>query len=843
MARDEHLLYSDTFRPAALRIYGWTPPTISLGCFQSYARVAELEGDARDLPVVRRATGGGAILHDREITYCLVVDDSIAIAHEAPAALYRFVHEVWCDVITADGLAAEMTPDHFPFPSPRSGPFFCFEKPGRTDLIVGDQKLLGSAQRRIPAASCSTVRCCWAAAMPCIPAWIWASRRRTACNAGSTRLSNGSPPLSTPRPSRAAGRRSKPTTSPSAGRNTHPTSGPAGGEFVAGALLPFQAQVHRAYNPRIMYEVYSGTRAGRPTVLLILLAVALAGALCLAWTQVSAGRRLGDPVRIENTPLTVRPPAGWVQDRDDPEVFKKPVRKQAWGQEIWVVERELRFHYQRWESFQPIGELLQQTAYRDVAAAYAPQPGKIGQLQGVQVRLQRVRPLGRRVESFESINRLVSTARGEEISVEYTPLSELTAGDMALFDEVCAAVQIEGVEFGVSPEELLARAGLELTLDPRWTVLPPDYPQVAGLCIQDNLVGDAHWAVEIYRTVLLPGRSAETLVQSFVDNELPAGLPLPAPTVTRRPDGVGVTTLEIPRFARQGLPVASYCVITASPAEAAVVLAFSSDTSSEPAGEVVQNIANGLTFKAAYPGRGLDTPIENGRRLARLLREDGPAAWWGLGVPDTYYLGEVRSQPQLIVTDVEALAGDPRWGYAGTDAIIRPARGEDARYAWKLDGRDGAYEYRVQRGMDRHGRPQSETLLESRAANAPIIIRPHANSDQAAARVKVGDNFVPPPLEILAQGWVAQQQGDERWLLEMSRMHGASTLVEILTPLEPDGEGRPRVLAQDDHWPHGTLLTFDGKLALMTQVGRGAKFERVTAGQAQEFLRSLGRGR
>ena len=150
MARDEHLLYSDTFRPAALRIYGWTPATISLGCFQSYARVAELDGDARNLPVVRRATGGGAILHDREITYCLVVDDSVAIAHEPPTALYRLVHEVWRDVITADGVSAEMAPDHFPFPSPRSGPFFCFEKPGRTDLIIGDQKLLGSAQRRIP---------------------------------------------------------------------------------------------------------------------------------------------------------------------------------------------------------------------------------------------------------------------------------------------------------------------------------------------------------------------------------------------------------------------------------------------------------------------------------------------------------------------------------------------------------------------------------------------------------------------------------------------------------------------------------------------------------------------
>ncbi len=103
MARDEHLLYSNAFRPASLRIYGWSPPTISLGYFQSIAEVGKLPEDVRSLAVVRRTTGGGAILHDREITYCLVVDDSIPIARRAPAELYRVVHECWRKVLAADG--------------------------------------------------------------------------------------------------------------------------------------------------------------------------------------------------------------------------------------------------------------------------------------------------------------------------------------------------------------------------------------------------------------------------------------------------------------------------------------------------------------------------------------------------------------------------------------------------------------------------------------------------------------------------------------------------------------------------------------------------------------------
>ncbi len=150
MARDEHLLHSEHFRPAVLRLYAWTPPTISLGYFQRYADMATLPADVRDLAVVRRTTGGGAILHDHEVTYCLVVDDALPITNQAPEVLYRLAHDCWRRALAADGPVAEMAPDDFPMPTPRSGPFFCFEKPGRTDLIIGAQKLLGSAQRRVP---------------------------------------------------------------------------------------------------------------------------------------------------------------------------------------------------------------------------------------------------------------------------------------------------------------------------------------------------------------------------------------------------------------------------------------------------------------------------------------------------------------------------------------------------------------------------------------------------------------------------------------------------------------------------------------------------------------------
>ncbi len=150
MARDEHLLYCAAIAPAAVRIYAWSTATLSLGYFQRRAAIDELSEHLRALPRVRRLTGGGAILHDQEITYSLVASDALPIARRAPADLYALVHEAWRSALLTGGVVTQLAPDSFPLPSPRSGPFFCFARPGRTDLLLGGEKLLGSAQRRIP---------------------------------------------------------------------------------------------------------------------------------------------------------------------------------------------------------------------------------------------------------------------------------------------------------------------------------------------------------------------------------------------------------------------------------------------------------------------------------------------------------------------------------------------------------------------------------------------------------------------------------------------------------------------------------------------------------------------
>jgi len=154
MARDEALLHAvrQGSSPPTLRFYGWSQPTVSLGAWQRFADWLALWATAGALPVVRRATGGGAILHDVELTYCLVLARS-CLPKGSAGHLYRLVHDAIVQVLNGMDIPAQVRSE-VPSASPlaQRGIFWCFGRQYRDDVLVGGKKIAGSAQRRCPEA-------------------------------------------------------------------------------------------------------------------------------------------------------------------------------------------------------------------------------------------------------------------------------------------------------------------------------------------------------------------------------------------------------------------------------------------------------------------------------------------------------------------------------------------------------------------------------------------------------------------------------------------------------------------------------------------------------------------
>lgn len=144
MGLDEALLESamDSGR-GTLRWYRWEHATASLGYFQGHAELA-LNPRLAGLPVVRRLSGGGTIVHEHEWTYCLVLPPAQRLVHQ-PHELYELVHGEIVAGLAAAGFAVRMRGET---QQAVREPLLCFARQDARDVVSGDWKVLGSAQRR-----------------------------------------------------------------------------------------------------------------------------------------------------------------------------------------------------------------------------------------------------------------------------------------------------------------------------------------------------------------------------------------------------------------------------------------------------------------------------------------------------------------------------------------------------------------------------------------------------------------------------------------------------------------------------------------------------------------------
>ncbi len=150
MAIDQAILESTAATgQTTLRFYAWAPATLSLGYFQKLED-RELHAASARCPIVRRASGGGAIVHDDELTYSLCVATTGSIA-KANADLYDTVHVAIRDSLAEQGIETslfESAPNE-KIKASQSDPFLCFQRRAVGDLICDGAKVGGSAQRRL----------------------------------------------------------------------------------------------------------------------------------------------------------------------------------------------------------------------------------------------------------------------------------------------------------------------------------------------------------------------------------------------------------------------------------------------------------------------------------------------------------------------------------------------------------------------------------------------------------------------------------------------------------------------------------------------------------------------
>jgi lipoyl(octanoyl) transferase len=145
MARDHALALSLPNDSAVLRLYRWERPTLSLGRNEpARGRYDPEAARARGIDIVRRPTGGRAVLHWRELTYAVAAP---ARALGGPRRAYRLVHEILAQALVSLGVPAEIAPDPSLATPVDAGA--CFAAPVGGEIVAAGRKLVGSAQLRV----------------------------------------------------------------------------------------------------------------------------------------------------------------------------------------------------------------------------------------------------------------------------------------------------------------------------------------------------------------------------------------------------------------------------------------------------------------------------------------------------------------------------------------------------------------------------------------------------------------------------------------------------------------------------------------------------------------------
>lgn len=147
MAVDEALLEGQIRGgpPPTIRFYTWRPPAISLGYTQKIETIDLASCRLSGIDVVRRITGGRAILHEDDLTYSIAAGEDNPVVQGTLMDTYRKISQALLSGLHKLGVQAAYSPGDG---DAYGGGAACFAASSRYELTVSGKKLIGSAQRR-----------------------------------------------------------------------------------------------------------------------------------------------------------------------------------------------------------------------------------------------------------------------------------------------------------------------------------------------------------------------------------------------------------------------------------------------------------------------------------------------------------------------------------------------------------------------------------------------------------------------------------------------------------------------------------------------------------------------
>jgi lipoate-protein ligase A len=149
MAVDEAILTSTSqgINPPTLRLYDWDPACLSLGYAQPISDVNLTQLEANGWDLVRRPTGGRAILHTDELTYSVCGLNSDPVLAGDIISSYQRLSAAILSALQQIGLGVQALPNEKDEAGSQPEPI-CFEIPSNYEITVNGKKLVGSAQSR-----------------------------------------------------------------------------------------------------------------------------------------------------------------------------------------------------------------------------------------------------------------------------------------------------------------------------------------------------------------------------------------------------------------------------------------------------------------------------------------------------------------------------------------------------------------------------------------------------------------------------------------------------------------------------------------------------------------------